>query len=127
DPLNGVFELGAPGVGNTGVNNPKWLLFAPRGGFAWSPGGSSKTVIRGGFGWAYNRINISNAINDFENGLTPSVDYRQTSLGTLSASAGLAPITARNFAARDEASQNIPTVYDYSLSLQRELPLGTIL
>lgn len=127
DPLNGVVPLGAAGVGNTGVNNPKWLLFAPRGGFAWSPHGNSKTVIRGGFGWAYNRINIANAINDFENGLTPRVDYRQTSLTTLSSPTNLAPITARSYAARDESSRNVPTVYDYSLSMQRELPFGTIL
>ncbi len=125
DPLNGVVALGASGVGNTGVNNPKWLLAAPRGGFAWSP--NAKTVLRGGFGWAYNRINIADAINNFENGLTPGVDYRQTSLATLSASTGLAPITAKNFAVRDEASRKIPTVYDYSLSMQRELPFGTIL
>jgi hypothetical protein len=98
DPLNGVFALGKPGIGNTGVNNPKWLLFAPRGGFAWSPMGSTKTVVRGGFGWAYNRINISPAINDFENTLSPSVDYRQTSLSNLTATSNLAPITARSFA-----------------------------
>jgi len=127
DPLNGIVALGASGVGNTGVLNPKWLLFAPRGGFAWSPHGSTKTVIRGGFGWAYNRINISPAINAFENGLTPRVDYRQTSLGTLSAPSNLAPITALSVAARDEGDRNIPTVYDYSLSMQRELPAGLIL
>src|SRR5205823_7540205 len=127
DPLNGIVPLGTPGVGTPGVNNPKWLLFAPRGGFAWSPFGSTKTVVRGGFGWAYNRVNISNAINDFENGLTPRVDYRETSLGTLSGSTGIAPITVRSYAARDEASRNVPTVYDYSLSLQREIPFGMIL
>jgi hypothetical protein len=125
DPLNGVVALGGPGVGIPGVRDPKFLLFAPRGGFAWSP--SNKTVVRGGFGWSYNRVNISDAINNFENGLSPGVDYRQTSLSTLSASTGLAPITAKSFAVRDEASQKIPTVYDYSLSVQRELPFGTIL
>ena len=125
DPLNGVVPLGSNGVGISGVNDPKWLLFAPRGGFAWSPG--TKTVVRGGFGWAYNRIGIGAAVNDFENTLTPGVDYRQTSLATLSGTTGLSPITAKNFGARDESSRHVPTVYDYSLTVQRELPWGMLL
>ncbi len=125
DPLNGVVALGTNGLGKAGVNNPKWLLVAPRGGFAYAP--NTKTVIRGGFGWSYNRIAIGQAINDFENTLTPSVDYRQTSLATLSGTTGLAPITARSFGARDEASQHVPTVYDYSMTVQRELPWGMVL
>ena len=127
DPLNGVLALGSNGVTNSGVRNPNFVLFAPRGGFAWSPGNSTKTVIRGGFGWAYNRIGIGAAINDFENNLTPSVDYRQTSLTTLSSASGLAPITARSFGAQDEASNKVPTVYDYSMSMQRELPMGILM
>ncbi len=122
DPLNGVVPIRK---GEPGVNNPKWLLFAPRGGFAWSP--NQKTVVRGGFGWSYNRIGITPAVNDFENNLTPSVDYRQTSLATLQSFTGLAPITARSFGARDESSRHVPTVYDYSLSVQREVPWGMLL
>jgi hypothetical protein len=122
-----VFPLGAAGVGNTGVPNPKWMLFAPRGGFAWSPGSSTRTVIRGGFGWAYNRINISPAVNAFENALTRKVDFRQTSLTTLSSPTNLNPIAAQSFGVRDEASRHVPTVYDFSLSVQRELPFSTIL
>ena len=50
-PLGLVFpgDKGAP----RGVNFPDKTNFAPRIGFAWSPGGNSKTSIRGGFGIFY--------------------------------------------------------------------------
>jgi Carboxypeptidase regulatory-like domain/TonB-dependent Receptor Plug Domain len=119
DLMNGVIKMGDDGVG-TGIANPRWALFAPRGGFAWTPFGQQHTLIRGGFGWAYNRNNIANTINDFENTFGGFANLAQTSLGTL-ASPTVQPITARNYAARDETSRDVPTVYDYSLSLQQQL------
>ena len=50
-PLGLVFP-GDPGAPR-GVNFPDKTNFAPRIGFAWSPGGDSKTSIRGGFGIFY--------------------------------------------------------------------------
>jgi len=50
-PLGLVFP-GDPGAPR-GVNFPDKKNFAPRVGFAWSPGGNSKTSIRGGFGVFY--------------------------------------------------------------------------
>ena len=55
DPLNGVVALGQNGQPKAGIPNPRAILFAPRGGFAWTPFEDQKTVLRGGFGWAYNR------------------------------------------------------------------------
>jgi hypothetical protein len=50
-PLGLVFP-GDPGAPR-GVNFPDKKNFAPRVGFAWSPGSSSKTSVRGGFGIFY--------------------------------------------------------------------------
>lgn len=127
DPLNGVFPLGGD-LGRNGLRNPPYILFAPRGGFAWSPF-DNKTVVRGGFGWSYNRVAIGQAVNNFENGLASLVDIRQTSLAALASSgtSGLNRIAPRNFGVRDESSNKMPTVYDYSLSVQRELPFATVL
>jgi hypothetical protein len=119
DPLNGVVPLGGE-YGNAGMPEPKALLFAPRGGFAWTPFDGQRTLIRGGFGWAYNRNNIADTINRFENGLGGQANLAQTSFNTM-ASSSLQPIQARTFGARDEMNKNVPTVYDYSLSVQQQL------
>ncbi|MDZ4800950.1 MAG: carboxypeptidase regulatory-like domain-containing protein [Bryobacteraceae bacterium] len=124
DPLNGVVKLGDPRIGNAGIRNPNYLLFAPRGGFAWQA--VSKTVVRGGFGWSYNRPTIGQAINTFENGLADQLDYRQTSLGSLQ-NTTVKRLSPRNFGAIDESSNKVPTVYDFSMSVQRELPGNMVL
>jgi len=116
--------LGSPAAGRAGIRDPKAVLFAPRGGFAWQ--GIPKTVFRGGFGWSYNRPTIALAINNFENGLADQIDYRQTSLATLS-NPGVKRLSPRNFGVLDESSNKVPTIYDYSMSVQRELPGGFVL
>ena len=124
DPLNGVVRLGDPRIGNAGIRNPPFLLFAPRGGFAWQV--ASKTVLRGGFGWSYARPTIGQAVNAFENGFADAVDYRQTSINNLRTST-VNRISPRNFGSIDESSNAVPTVYDFSLSVQRELPGSMVL
>lgn len=121
DPLNGIVPLGKNGIGGSGIRDPKFLLLAPRGGFAWQPFGAERTVLRGGFGWAYNRNNITDTINRFENGLGRVADLAQTSFETMAAPSTVQPIAVKGFGARDEKNNNVPTVYDYSLSVQRHL------
>lgn len=51
----GVLWPGDPGITNTGGVKTQYRNFAPRAGFAWSPGRSEKWSIHGGFGLYYNR------------------------------------------------------------------------
>ncbi|MCL4402670.1 MAG: carboxypeptidase regulatory-like domain-containing protein [Acidobacteria bacterium] len=123
DPRNGVAALG-DAIGEAGIRNPDFLLLAPRGGFAWQF--AAKSVLRGGFGWSYNRPTISLATGTFQNGLADSVDYRQTSLGTLNTTT-VKRISPKDFGTMDQSSNAVPTIYDFSLSVQRELPFATVL
>ncbi len=122
NPRDGVAAFGTNGIGNNGILDPKFLLFAPRGGFAWSPGASDKTVIRGGFGWGYNRPNIAQALNAFENGNALQTNIVLTSLATLQSAGNVAPQGILSLGATDTSSRKVPTIYDYSLSVQRLLP-----
>ena len=122
NPRDGVAPFGTNGIGNNGILNPNFLLFAPRGGFAWSPRGNDKTVIRGGFGWGYNRPNIAQALNAFENGNALQTNIVLTSLGTLSSPSNVQPQGILSLGATDTSSRKVPTIYDYSLSVQRLLP-----
>ncbi len=122
DPRNGVVALGQA-IGEAGIRNPDFILLAPRGGFAWQF--MNKTVLRGGFGWSYNRPTIGQATGTFQNGLADSVDYRQTSLNTLNTTT-VKRLSPQNFGAIDESSNAVPTVYDFSLSIQRELPFAIV-
>jgi len=120
DLFNGVVPL----RGEPGLRNPP-LMFAPRGGFAWQA--LPKTVIRAGFGWAYNRVQIGQAVNNFENALSDLVDLRQTSIATLNASrGGVRRLSPFSFGVRDP-NNRLPVVYDYSFSIQREVPWGMVL
>jgi hypothetical protein len=127
NPRDGVAPFQTNGIGNNGILDPKFLLFAPRAGFAWSPGSGDKTVIRGGFGWGYNRPNIAQALNAFENGNAQQTNIVLTSLATLSQPTNVKPIGILSLGATDQASQKVPTVYDYSLSVQRLLPSQMVL
>ncbi len=128
NPMNGLVPLGSSGVGNAGFFSAPYLMVAPRGGFAWSPERDQKMVIRGGFGWAYNRNLISDTVTNFNNGLTQNVDYLQTSLGTLGSSSSVARISPpATVTARDPSTRHPQTVYDYSISVQHEIPFKAVL
>lgn len=59
----GILQNSSNGPTRTGT---PWNDFAPRIGFAWQPSGSNKLVVRGGYGFFYDRVNGNSLIHAVE-------------------------------------------------------------
>jgi len=70
-PVAGVFQSNHK-IGTQ--NNPPIDDFAPRVGFAWQPLASNRLVVRGGFGYFYDRV----ALGTYQAGATQGEPYANT-------------------------------------------------
>jgi hypothetical protein len=114
-----VVPAGAP----RGLYSPDHV-FMPRFGFAWTPTADGKTAVRGGFGMfvdkpegnlIFSQVNIPPflTIANFENGNIANIAG-----GTAGALAPFADMLAI------DPDLKLPYTMNWSLSVQRELPLG---
>jgi Carboxypeptidase regulatory-like domain len=98
---------------------------APRIGFAWDPTGSHKMAVRGGAGVFYDRYSDDTILRLIEP--APFVDTRITNFTTLPQLLN-SPLTAstQSGARAFTAGFTPPTVYNWSLGVQRELPFRLV-
>jgi hypothetical protein len=147
DPLTGkMYTQGligtyVPGVGNPAVGMAQGgkngfpdglytvpaVVMAPRFGFAYDLFGNGRTALRGGAGVFYDRIqgNVSSyEISNPPTIYTPTVYYgwlnqlsQAVSNGTLAPSSSMYSVFGK---------QHVPSVYNYSLGIQRQLGRSTV-
>jgi hypothetical protein len=125
NPYNGMIVGGVNGVPGGMVSN-SGVMIGPRLGFAWTPfGAGTKTVVRSGGGVFYERIQgnmIFNQINYPPGLVTPKLYYGN--LNDVASAAGtLFPLNVAGLSPEGK----IPTVYNYNLSVQHELPAHFLL
>jgi hypothetical protein len=118
--------LAVPAGAPRGVYEPKNLL-APRLGFAWSPGGSGATAVRGGFGIFYDTPEGNIIFPLLSNPpFTQSTTVTGANLSNPLAGKAAAVGLQGNISAIDPHFVN-PYTMSYSLGVQRQMPKGVFL
>jgi hypothetical protein len=132
--LNGVRIAGQPGVPH-GMVHPTWDAFGPRIGFAYDITGSGKTVIRGGFGTMFERVQGNDVYDDTTNvPMSVSVGLNNVSLenaklniqtGSVYTSAQ-APVPVASITGLS-LDYPLPVSYQYSLGVERQIGAKAVL
>jgi hypothetical protein len=130
--LNGIGIDGKNGIPKGLVDN-HWAAFGPRVGFAYDLTGTGKTVLRGGFGTMYERIQGNDMYNagtnvpfsasaGFSNVLLSNPKTNVQSGTTLAV-----PIVASSLTGIARNNYDLPISYQYSIGVQRALGGSNIL
>lgn len=126
DPYNGmVSPLLDSAVPRSLMADPG-ILFGPRIGFAWDVGGNGKSSVRGGFGMFYNRMAHGTILTDFSV-QPPIVDRPTVYYNTIASLANSTGFTFPSNVAGLDPNPKIPSVMNFSFTVQRDLGYSTIL
>ena len=130
--LNGIGFEGKNGVPK-GLVNDTWDAFGPRIGFAYDLTGQGKTVIRGGFGAMYERIQGNDMYNAATNppfGYSLNTGSTGVSLSNphdqLNGGAITVPILTSSVTGLTQ-HYKVPTTYSYSAGVQQALGRNAVL
>jgi len=130
--LNGIGIPGQNGVPKGLVDN-NWASFGPRLGFAYDLNGTGKTVVRGGFGIMYERIQGNDMYNagpniPFSLNVTlNNTEFTNPSLSLSSGNAASRPINPASITGLERANYKNPASYQYSFGVQRALSAKSVL
>ena len=130
--LNGIGIAGKNGISNGMVKN-YWTDFGPRLGFAYDLQGDHKTVVRGGFGIMYERIQGNDMYNGGPNQpFSTSVNLNNVSLANPAQALNngqilSAPITVGSITGLAYSDYKAPASYQFSIGVERELAKNSVL
>jgi hypothetical protein len=131
--LNGIGIPGQNGIPKGLVDN-HWANFGPRIGFAYDLNGSGKTVVRGGFGMMYERIQGNDMYNAGPNipfslqvNSPAPVELNNPGLSLASGAAATLPINPADITGLNRSAYKQPTSYQWSIGVQHALSTKTVL
>jgi hypothetical protein len=130
--LNGIGIAGQGGIPKGLVQN-SWGSFGPRIGFAYDLTGHGKTILRGGFGSMFERIQGNDMYNAGPNQpFSTNVTFNNVSLSNpnsslLTGQTLTAPITVGSITGLAYSDYKLPTSYQFSVGVQHEIHQGTVL
>ena len=130
--LNGIGLAGKNGI-PAGLVKNAWANFGPRVGFAYDFSGDHKTVVRGGFGAMYERIQGNDVYNIGPNEpFSSSVTFNNVSINNpaqslVSGQTLTAPITVGGITGLAYSDYKPPVSYQYSIGIERQVANNSVL